>query len=101
MSVLPALRLVEMQLRRAADDPGPEDFWTQQPREPEGPPSEMLRAYEARRCQVCQCKSPSFGFGPPLAPQTIWACRDHRAEVNRMLTENRFAQPLDQQKTLL
>jgi hypothetical protein len=65
-----------------------EDRWS----EPEGsqapPENPVMREYEARRCHVCQCKYPSFGFGFPLARkgQTIWACGTHRMEVDRMLT---------------
>jgi hypothetical protein len=45
-----------------------------------------MAEYEARRCVVCNCRHPSFGFGPPLHGKgTIWACGQHRAEVDRQL----------------
>ena len=48
----------------------------------------VILDYEARRCHVCQCKYPSFGFGPPLTTkgQTLWACFEHRGVVDRLLT---------------
>ena len=52
------------------------------------PQNETLREYEARRCHVCQCKYPSFGFGPPLqtSGRVIWSCGAHRADVDRMVS---------------
>ncbi len=48
----------------------------------------VILEYEARRCHVCQCKYPSFGFGPPLTTkgQPLWACFEHRGFVDRLLT---------------
>jgi hypothetical protein len=42
--------------------------------------------YEARRCAVCGCRYPPFGFGP-LASKgtTLWACAAHQQEVDRQL----------------
>ncbi len=41
---------------------------------------------EARRCHICACRHPSFGFGPPLNPKgTIWSCGSHRKEVESLL----------------
>jgi hypothetical protein len=46
----------------------------------------LMREYEARRCHICDCRYPSFGFGPPLTRGTVlWACRIHRAEVEAVL----------------
>jgi hypothetical protein len=54
----------------------------------EAPKNPVLLEHEARRCQLCQGKYPAFGFAHPLAKkrQTIWACFEHWAAVNRMLT---------------
>lgn len=41
-----------------------------------------LAEINARRCAVCGCQGPAFGFGPPLVPTQIWACRAHRMEVD-------------------
>lgn len=47
-----------------------------------------LAEHEARRCAVCGCRHPSFGFGPPLySTGTIWACGTHRTEVERQLRD--------------
>jgi hypothetical protein len=27
-----------------------------------------------------------FGYGPPLTPKTVWACREHRTRVDEELT---------------
>ena len=51
------------------------------------PRSPAVLAYEARRCRICGCRHPGFGFEPPLArqEQELWACGPHRAEVERQL----------------
>lgn len=41
-----------------------------------------LAEVDGRRCAVCGCQGPAFGFGPPLVPAQIWACRAHRLEVD-------------------
>lgn len=81
MPVVPALRMVEMSvaLIAQADDPYGSDVTPV--------PSLVVADYETRRCAVCGCRNPPFGFGPPLSRQgTIWACGAHRDEVNRQLT---------------
>ena len=52
-----------------------------------GQETAATHGYEARRCHVCRCKYPRFGFGPPLTRNngTIWACGTHRVKVNQML----------------
>ena len=59
----------------------------------DGPPAPAKSApgsveeYERRRCVVCGVKYPPFGFGPPLTRPGImlWACGDHREELDRQL----------------
>ncbi len=80
------LWLVEMQLTTAAAA-NREECATGS-----GPPAVEMTAgmaeYDARRCIVCDCRHPSFGFGPPLHSKgTIWACGTHRAEVDRQLRD--------------
>lgn len=55
-----------------------------QPTRSENP---AIQEYEARRCQLCQCRHPSFGFGPPLTRpgQLVWACGAHQTAVARTL----------------
>ena len=65
----------------------PDDGWViEEARTTETPHQAMMREYEARRCHICQCKYPSFGFGPPLkaSDPTIWSCLTHRDEVDRI-----------------
>ncbi len=52
----------------------------------ETPHQTMIREYEARRCHICQCKYPSFGFGPPLKAggPAIWSCLAHRNQTDRI-----------------
>jgi hypothetical protein len=45
----------------------------------------LMRDYDARRCCVCQYPHPSFGFGPPMTRETLWACGKHQAEVDARL----------------
>jgi hypothetical protein len=45
----------------------------------------LLADYAARRCCVCDCLHPSFGFGPPMSRTTVWACGAHQAEVEARL----------------
>ena len=55
----------------------------QQDREtPEG-----VQDFEARRCHICGCRFPAFGFGPSLTrkDQTVWACFAHRAAAQHTL----------------
>lgn len=46
-----------------------------------------IEIYDARRCRICGRRFPPFGFGPPLCKpeQTLWACFEHRDEVERMV----------------
>ena len=45
----------------------------------------VMRDYEARRCCVCNCRHPSFGFGPPMTRKPVWACGAHQSEVEARL----------------
>ena len=85
MPELRPLRLVEMQLtaKTVRTDP-----WNKDEVKAREGQSETMREHEARRCHVCRCTYPSFGFGPPLTPRgvVLWACGTHRAEVDRSLT---------------
>ena len=66
-------------------------------------PGGIMAEYEARRCTVCGGRYPSFGFGPPISPGgEIWACVEHRGEVERRLRgpDRRPADP-DQPKLFL
>lgn len=87
MAVLHAPWVVKMELNERLATDGVTDG-----REPgqaaETPQSEFMREYGSRRCHICQCRHPPFGFGPPLTKpgQTLWACVAHRDEVNRLLT---------------
>ena len=51
--------------------------------EPDASDHPIVRDYDARRCHVCQCRHPSFGFGPPITPLgvALWACAAHREAV--------------------
>jgi hypothetical protein len=51
----------------------------------------LIRAYEARRCHVCQGRPAPFGFGPPMTRSgaELWACAAHRAAVEEMLASGR------------
>ena len=86
MPVLPALRLVEMQLNRPGPAAAPDD-WDQPGPPPFREPNAAARAFDARRCQACGGKRAHFGFGPPLTPkgQEQWACFAHRLEVEQAL----------------
>jgi hypothetical protein len=45
-----------------------------------------MREDGARRCCVCRCRYPFFGFGPPLARgKTLWACAAHVVEVDALI----------------
>jgi hypothetical protein len=44
---------------------------------------------EARRCYICQGSNAFFGFGPPFTDVQVWACSDHRGQVDEMLTTRR------------
>jgi hypothetical protein len=48
---------------------------------------------DARRCCICQCEHPSFGFGPPLSREPIWACGKHQAEVAAKLRAGQRVDP--------
>ncbi len=65
----------------------PDDSWATEEANKSATPSQaMMREYESRRCHICQCKYPSFGFGSPLKAggPTIWSCLAHRDEVDRI-----------------
>jgi hypothetical protein len=51
------------------------------------PTTGLFEDYEQRRCAICGAKYPCFGFGPPLTRPgiTLWACGDHREELDRHL----------------
>lgn len=55
----------------------------------------FVTEYGARRCRVCRCSQPAFGFGPPLTrpDQQVWACGRHRAAVEAMLTPGKAPPP--------
>jgi hypothetical protein len=81
----------------------PEEAWAAEEASPSTPPqSEVMREYEARRCHICQCKCPPFGFGPPLATagRVIWSCLAHRDEVDR-ITNGATISPTNQAPRLL
>jgi hypothetical protein len=71
--------------------------------EADTPQSETMREYEARRCHVCGCKYPSFGFGPPLqtSGRVIWSCGAHHAEVDRIVSGATTLPAAEQQARLL
>ena len=50
-------------------------------------PATVLQ-YEVRRCHICRCPQPAFGFGPPLTRpgQELWACGQHREAVEALLS---------------
>ena len=75
MPQLCPLRLVQMQLtaRKPHDD-----AWHRAGADNRNAPSDDDAGYEARRCHICQCKYPSFGFGPPCGrpePPSGVVCR--------------------------
>ena len=100
MPQLRPLRLVEMQLTARK----PQDHtWLEEGADTaETPHQTMMREYEARRCHICQCKYPSFGFGPPLRASgaTLWSCLPHRDEVDR-IARGVSPSPAEQQPRLL
>ncbi len=57
--------------------------------------SEAMREYDARRCHICQCRFPPFGFGLPLTGRTLWACMPHRDEVDRLVS-GKAPRPIEQ-----
>ena len=64
----------------------------------------MVLEYEARRCHICRCPQPAFGFGPPLTRpgQELWACGLHRATVEAMLAPaSRLSRDVSGQPSLL
>jgi len=66
-----------------------EDGWDAPAPQPGRETPESVQDFEARRCHVCGCRFPSFGFGPPMTrkDQAVWACLAHRAELERALTQ--------------
>ena len=78
--------------------------WTEPADTAGAPLNPAMREYEARRCRVCQCKYPSFGFGFPITRKgqtTIWACGTHRLQVDQMLTGSPGSQHVPPQSSLL
>ena len=66
-----------------------EDGWDAPAAQPGRETPEGVQDFEARRCHVCDCRFPAFGFGPPMTrkDQIVWACLAHRTEVERTLTQ--------------
>ncbi len=62
----------------------------------------MMSDIDRRRCQICSCKNPHFGFGPPLTRKgrPIWACFQHYRQVEDMLCSGTAAQDDDQHRLL-
>jgi hypothetical protein len=65
-----------------------------------------MHDYEARRCCFCDCRHPSFGFGPPMTREPIWRAvhirprskRDYwRARSRGDRTDRRETAPLRSQ----
>jgi hypothetical protein len=87
---LPALRLVEMQLkpapRQGGDGDGGWGSTATAGSAPDAAAPGRLAEYQARRCAVCGGRYPSFGFGPPLTLNggTLWACAAHRLEIEQV-----------------
>lgn len=52
------------------------------------PLNPAVSAYNVRRCHICRASNPPFGFGT-LAMDTIWACPQHRAEVDAIWMASR------------
>jgi len=47
-----------------------------------------LAEVNARRCVVCGCEGPAWGYGPPLVKVQVWSCFAHRNQVDpRSATE--------------
>ena len=91
-----------MQLNRStAEDPNV-DHSASAP-SAEAPQSELIREYELRRCNICQCRYPSFGFVPPMTNlgRAIWACLTHRGEVERRLSLSQTLAMADSEPRLL
>ena len=78
-----------MQLR-PNDTPSPEDRRDEPAAPAAAPLSPWLRECEARRCHMCGCKHPCFGFGTPGSTngKTLWACMAHRHEVDCLVSGN-------------
>jgi hypothetical protein len=90
-----------MQLKAERAQP-PDDRWDDPAATERVMVSEATREYEARRCHVCQCRYPPFGFGPPLIQtgHTLWACMTHRDEMDRLLNGT-TPQPVEQKQQSL
>ncbi len=72
-----------------------DDRWEEGGAAASAPVSEAMREYAARRCHICQCRFPPFGFGLPLTGRTLWACMPHRHEVDRLVS-GKAPQPIEQ-----
>jgi hypothetical protein len=59
------------------------------------PPFGSAAEIASRRCFLCGVANPCHSWGPPLVPpgRMIWACADHRAEVEGPLTAGRWPTP--------
>jgi hypothetical protein len=73
----------------------PDDRWEEPTAAASAPVSEAMREYAARRCHICQCRFPTFGFGLPLTGRTLWSCMPHRDEVDRLVS-SKVPQPIEQ-----
>jgi hypothetical protein len=78
----------------------PDDIWEDRTAAASAPVNEAMREYEARRCHICQCRFPPFGFGLPLTGRTLWACMPHRDEVDRLVS-GKAPQPIVQGRPTL
>ena len=76
-----------MQPARSPEAPWDGYDQSNEARPPQSSQNPTIREYEARRCHVCRCKYPPFGFGPPLTPlgARLWACSAHYQDVRQLL----------------
>ena len=88
--------------------PRPDGFWDDLDRQaaearPEPPQHPAIKEYEARRCHICQCKYPAFGFGPPLTRPgvTLWACGAHHPVLDDQLRGGTVKPAQNKQPSLL
>jgi hypothetical protein len=83
--------------------PRPDDDWDRTDDPQEVPENPAMAEYAARRCHICQCRFPPFGFGPLTSKNgaSIWACQAHRVEVGRLLTGDPVPRERDAQQRLL
>jgi len=48
---------------------------------------------DEKSCAVCGRPDSPFGFGPPLTRVFIWACLEHREQVDRRLMSAQYEAP--------